>query len=163
MKKIYYLLIMLAILTAQAFGETLTGRVVKVTDGDTFHVLMNGRKNYKIRMLGIDAPEKSQAYGNQSKQYLASMIAGRTVTVQYENEDRYGRILGTISTSGIRDVNLEMIRAGYAWYYRLGNHIPTYERAEAQAHEQKKGLWKDPNALNPYTYRKMEKNRRKKF
>ena len=82
----------------------LVGRVIGVADGDTITVLGSNRVQHRIRLAGIDAPEKSQAYGQVSK-------------LEYHKTDRYGRTVGTVLVNG-RDVNLEQIRAGLAWHYK---------------------------------------------
>ena len=112
------ILILFAFMPLILFAQVLTGRVVKIADGDTFTLLVNGNEQVKIRLDGIDAPEKGQAYGDKAKEYLSSMIWREPVTVNVKSKDRYGRSIGKVSTPTISDVNLEMIRAGYAWQYR---------------------------------------------
>ncbi len=73
-----------------AFANSLTGKVVKITDGDTLYVLDANYKEHKIRLAGIDAPERKQAYGLASRKHLASIVAGQQVTVEYQKRDRYG-------------------------------------------------------------------------
>jgi len=88
-------------------------KVVKVTDGDTVHVLDQSKTKHKIRLGGIDAPEKKQAFGQRSKQNLSGLIAGMNVEVEYDKRDRYGRIIGKLINRG-QDVNLLQIKQGYA-------------------------------------------------
>ncbi|MBO6252486.1 MAG: thermonuclease family protein, partial [Bacteroidaceae bacterium] len=80
-------------------AQMLNGKVVKIADGDTFTLLVNGKEQVKIRIDGIDAPEKGQAYGNRAKEYLSGMIWGEVITVQVKKKDRYGRSIGRVSTS----------------------------------------------------------------
>ncbi len=87
-------LFFLAFLFLVASADTLTGKVVKITDGDTLYVLDANYKEHKIRLAGIDAPERKQAYGLASRKYLASIVAGKQVTIEYQKRDRYGRIVG---------------------------------------------------------------------
>ncbi len=89
-----------------AFANSLTGKVVKITDGDTLYVLDANYKEHKIRLAGIDAPERKQAYGLASRKHLASIVAGQQVTVEYQKRDHYGRIVGKVLHAGI-DVCLE--------------------------------------------------------
>lgn len=110
------LLILLLCFSSFLFADTLTGKVIKITDGDTVHVLLNDNNKEKIRLAGIDAPERKQAFGNKSKQYLADLIGAEIVIVEYNKRDRYGRIIGKILFEG-RDINLEMVHAGFAWHY----------------------------------------------
>ena len=98
-------------------AETLTGRVVRVTDGDTIVVLDADKVQHKIRLQGIDAPERHQAFGTKSKEHLSDLVAGKTVEVDYSKYDRYGRVLGIVMVNG-EDVNLEQIEAGMAWHYK---------------------------------------------
>ena len=157
MKRIIIIIIILCPLSLAA--QILKGRVVKIADGDTFTLLVNEQEQIKIRLDGIDAPEKGQAYGNRAKEYLSSMISGVLVTVEIKSIDRYGRSIGKVSTSTIADVNIEMIKAGYAWQYREYNNDKTYTSAENQARKNKRGLWQDKNPIRPQDYRK---NKRKK-
>ena len=130
-------------LTIQA--ETLTGKVVRIADGDTFTLLVD-KKQHRIRLHGIDAPEikGGQSYSQRFKEYLSSMIAGKTVKVNVKDTDRYGRFIGIVSTDKIKDVNLEMIKAGMAWHYSYYDNTPSYKLAQQQAKKDKKGLWQDP-------------------
>ena len=132
-------------------GE-LVGRVVHVADGDTVTVLDAAKTQHKIRLLDIDAPESKQAFGQKSKAYLASLIAGRDVRVEHASRDMYGRVLGTIFLGG-ENVNLKMVEAGLAWRY-VHSKNPVYGKAEAEARAARKGLWVDPNAVNPSDFRK---------
>ncbi len=97
-----------------AFADTLTGKVVKVTDGDSITVLDSTNTQHRIRLQGIDAPERKQAFGNASRKHLASLVAGKTVTVKWDKRDRYGRIVGFVLVDG-HDVNLEQVKTGMAW------------------------------------------------
>jgi endonuclease YncB( thermonuclease family) len=92
-------------------------KVVKITDGDTVHVLDQSKTKHKIRLRGIDAPEKKQAFGQKSKQNLSKLIAGKDIEVEYNKRDRYKRIIGKLIHQG-QDVNLLQIKHGYAWHYK---------------------------------------------
>lgn len=137
-------------------AQTLTGKVVRIADGDTFTLLVE-KKHHRIRLYGIDAPETKggQPYSQKAKDYLASMIAGKTVQVEVKDTDRYGRYLGVVNTGGIKDVNLEMIRSGMVWHYDYFDNTPAYKMAQQQAKKAKKGLWADPSPINPYDWRKI--------
>jgi endonuclease YncB( thermonuclease family) len=151
----YIVLFTLSLLFAA--DKSITGKVVKVTDGDTVTLLTPDNKQEKIRLDGIDAPEKKQDYGEKSRQYLASLIAGKTVRVKYRSKDRYGRILGTVYV-GNRNVNEEMVRKGLAWQYRY-NNSKNLARLQAEAKARKLNIWSAKSPVDPYDYRK---NRRKK-
>lgn len=137
-------------------ADILTGKVVSVTDGDTIKVLTGNKTLYKIRLNGIDAPEKSQAFGKKSKANLSKLVAGRTVDVHYKKTDRYGRTLGTIFV-GKHDINLRQIEDGYAWVYRRYCKRSDYYKAEEYARNRKLGLWYDKYPTPPWEYRKRKK------
>jgi len=139
-------------------GETIHGRVIHIADGDTITVLVDNTP-YKIRLAGIDAPEKAQAFGTVSKNHLRDLIADRTVDVEYNKKDRYGRLVGKVLLDG-RDIDLEQIRAGLAWHYKkymkeqsTGDRI-TYADAEDHAREQHLGLWQDSEPTPPWEWRR---------
>jgi endonuclease YncB( thermonuclease family) len=142
----------------------LQGRVVSVTDGDTVRILSVDNTEYRVRLTGIDAPERGQAFGTASRDHLSSLIAGKTVFVESSKTDRYGRILGKILLDG-RDISLEQVEAGYAWWYRYyaDEQSPTdrrlYGAAEAAAQKARRGLWADPNPVNPYEWRRSKRGR----
>jgi endonuclease YncB( thermonuclease family) len=151
--------ILTLLLSPTAFAETLTGKVVKVTDGDTVQVLDASKRLYKIRLSGIDAPETGQAYGRKAKAYLLQLVARKRVQVEWNKRDRYKRIVGKIIHDG-RDVNLAMVRAGLAWWYRkyAREQSPAdrrlYEAAEDRARADRVGLWADPKRMAPWDWRK---------
>ncbi len=99
----------------EAVANSLTGKVVKITDGDTLYVLDANHKQHKIRLAGIDAPEQNQAYGLASRKHLATIVAGKQVSIEDQKRDRYGRIVGKVLLDGI-DVGLEQVKAGFAWH-----------------------------------------------
>jgi len=143
-------------------AQTFTGRVVRIADGDTITVLDSTNTQHRIRLQGIDAPESHQAYGNQSKQNLSAMIFDKDVTVIYEKIDQYGRIVGKILLDG-KDMNLEQVKAGLAWHYKEYEREQTpedrelYARAEAEARDARRGLWQDPDPVEPSVFRREER------
>ena len=147
---------LLSILFLTVFTTTsvMTGRVVKVIDGDTITVLTAGKQE-KIRLLDIDAPEKKQAYGEKSRLFLADMVAGKTVRVEYKNRDRYGRILGVVFVGG-KNVNEEMLKAGLAWNYQYSRN-KRYAELEAEAKRKRLNIFSEKNPVNPYYFRNGKK------
>ena len=109
--------LLLILIFPQAQAETLSGRVVRVTDGDTIVVLDSSKVQHKIRLTGIDAPERSQASGRSRRNTCPIWSPARSVVVDYSKYDRYGRILGKVIVKG-DDVNLEQVEAGFAWHYK---------------------------------------------
>lgn len=146
--------------------KTLSGRVVRVADGDTITVLDSANTQHRIRLQGIDAPESHQDFGTRSKKNLSDLIFSQEVTVAYDKTDRYGRLIGTIWRDG-RDINLEQIRAGMAWHYKDYEREQSpedrelYARAESEARSARRGLWVDVNPVEPSQFRKEERRERK--
>ncbi|MDP1635997.1 MAG: thermonuclease family protein [Gallionellaceae bacterium] len=155
-------LLAVLLFAAPSGAATLQGRVVAVTDGDTVKVLDASHTEWKIRLMGIDAPEKKQAFGNRSKSNLSDLVYGKSVTVEYSKKDRYGRIVGKILVNGV-DANLEQVRAGMAWHYKqyakeqIAEDRETYARAEEQSRTGRQGLWKDVAPEPPWDWRKTRK------
>jgi len=152
--------VLLLFISLQAFPDYLNCpcKVVKVTDGDTVHVLDQTKTKHKIRLGGIDAPEKKQAFGQKSKQNLSGLIAGKNVEVEYSKRDRYGRIIGKLVHQG-QDVNLLQIKHGYAWHYKYYQKDQSkldrvlYSSAEIEAKAETIGLWAAP-ATPPWEFRR---------
>ena len=149
---VFRLQALLLLLSFSLFAEEIVGRVVRVADGDTITVLSTSTTQHKIRLQGIDAPEKKQAFGNASRKFLSGLVANREVRVTYAKRDRYGRILGTVFVDG-RDINLEMLKAGMAWHYKKYDSNPAYSKAESEARTARRGLWQDKNPTPPETFR----------
>jgi endonuclease YncB( thermonuclease family) len=152
------LVCLLLALACAAHAETVTGRVVGVADGDTITVLDAVKVQHKIRLAGIDAPEKKQAFGNRSKELLSDMVFDKTVNVETEKRDRYGRQIGKVLVNGL-DVNLVQVERGMAWFYRQYQREQTpndrrlYEAAEDTAKAEKRGLWQDLSPVPPWEFR----------
>ena len=156
-----------AILAGGALAGTLAGKVVGIADGDTLTVLDAQRTQHKIRLAGIDAPEKKQAFGNRSKEHLSSLVFGRHVMVEAAKQDRYGRTIGKVIIDG-KDANLAMVVAGLAWHYKQyrREQSPTdrllYAGAEQEARSARRGLWRDPSPVAPWDHRSEIRDRRTK-
>ncbi len=162
------LIFLILFLCSASVLADITGRVVSVTDGDTIKVLDSTNTRYKVRLTGIDAPERGQPFGSKSKDHLAFMVAGKEVFVESDKNDRYGRVLGKVwvqpsdcPTCGkTLDANHAQVLSGMAWWYRYyAKEQPPqdrgrYESAEDEAKARKWGLWADPNPINPYDWRK---------
>jgi endonuclease YncB( thermonuclease family) len=151
--------LLLASFAIASSAATLEGRIVGVSDGDTVTLLDADNRQHKIRLAGIDAPEKEQPFGHKSKEALSRLVFGQDVVVEYKKKDRYGRIVGHVAAEG-RDANLDLLREGAAWVYRqyLGE-LPEADRqryldAERQARTGELGLWRDPDPAPPWQWRK---------
>ena len=143
-------------------AATLQGKVVGVADGDTITVLDATNTQHKIRLQGIDAPEKAQAFGQKSKQSLHQLVHSKQVTIEFQKKDKYGRTVGKVVHNG-NDVCLEQIKLGMAWHYReYESEQPKedreiYSQAELSARSQAIGLWKDKHPASPWEFRKKDK------
>ena len=141
---------------------TIQGKVVGVADGDTITVLDDTNTQHKIRLQGIDAPEKAQAFGQRSKQSLHQLVHSKQVTVEYQKKDKYGRTLGKVLHNG-NDVCLEQIKLGMAWHYKQYESEQSkedreiYAQAELSARANAIGLWKDKQPSPPWEFRKLNK------
>ena len=112
-----FVVLLLTLVLSPAWADILIGRVVSVADGDTITVLDDSKTQHKIRLAGIDAPERKQPFGQRSKELLSDLVFGKTVQVETEKADRYGRQVGKVLIDG-RDANLAIIAAGLAWHYK---------------------------------------------
>lgn len=155
------LALILAFTTLTSFADQLQGKVIKVTDGDSVNVLTSDNQTHKVRLSGIDAPEKSQAFGTKSKQALEDEVYGKTVTVEFNKRDKYQRIVGKVIFNG-KDVNLNQIKRGLAWHYKKYEgeqdveDRSIYANAEYIAQRDRLGLWVENNPVVPWDFRKQK-------
>lgn len=152
----------LLLLAGALNAATLQGKVIGVADGDTVTLFDAQKNQHKIRLQGIDAPEKAQAFGNKSKQSLHEMVHGKEVFVDVQKKDKYGRSVGKILVNQT-DACLEQIKRGMAWHYKqyANEQSPedrdVYAQAESTARAQSLGLWKDKSPTPPWAFRKQNK------
>ena len=162
------LLLVIAVCPFSANAETIHGRVVSLSDGDTITILDKANVQYKIRLSGIDAPERKQAFGTKSRQHLAQVVFGKEVAVEWHKVDRYKRLLGKVIVNGV-DANLEQVRAGLAWHYKYYQREQSphdrdaYAKAEVEARIARRGLWQDAEPLPPWDYRQIRKGKGRLF
>lgn len=158
MKKFVFPLLF-SLATTPAVASTLTGRIVAISDGDTVTLLDRVNRQHKIRLVGIDAPEKNQPFGSRSRQHLADLVFRKEVEADCPKTDRYGRSLCKIEVEG-RDANLAQIEAGLAWHYKTyqRDQRPAdrqrYARAEEEARRARHGLWSERDPQAPWDFRK---------
>jgi endonuclease YncB( thermonuclease family) len=151
----------LALVSASFAAESwiIEGRVIAVADGDTITILDRDKRQHKIRLNGIDAPEKGQPSGFRSKENLSKLVFDRSVPAECHKVDRYNREICKVLDGSV-DVCLEQIRASYAWWYRAyakkqsPEDRERYELAEQEAKAKKVGLWRDPNPVPPWEWRR---------
>lgn len=151
-------LLLLSTWAGALYGETIQGAVVGISDGDTITVLDSNKTQHKVRLAGIDAPEKAQAFGERSKQHLSDLVFGKKVIVDWNKTDKYGRTVGKVIVNG-QDANLGQVQAGLAWHYKqyekeqLASDRSSYAQAEIDARTRKVGLWHDAAPTPPWDFR----------
>jgi micrococcal nuclease len=137
-----------------ALAEDFTGKVVGISDGDTITVLHNGRGE-KIRLHGIDCPEKRQPFGTAAKHFTSELAFGKIVTVVSMGKDRYGRTVADVFLPDHRLLNHELVKVGFAWWFRkyaLGDE--TLKQLETDARKAKRGLWAEKEPVPPWEWRR---------
>src|SRR5439155_2794891 len=143
------------VILAPAFTmSAFQGKVVGVADGDTITVLRDDKITFRIRLLGIDAPEKGQPFGTRAKEYASELVFGKIVTVEPTDKDQYGRVVADVILPDGRSLNREMVRAGLAWWYRRYSNDPELAGLEAEARAARRGLWADPHPVPPWEWRR---------
>jgi endonuclease YncB( thermonuclease family) len=155
----WIVLVLLIGLQWVAHADVLLGHVVAVSDGDTITVLDDNKQRHVIRLMGIDAPEKAQAFGQKSKQSLSDLVFNKDVSVSWFKRDRYGRTVGQVYVDET-DVCLEQIMRGLAWHYKQYEREQSaedrsrYAIAEEQARNARIGLWNDELPSEPSKFRR---------
>jgi micrococcal nuclease len=132
-------------------AQQFTGKCVAVTDGDTIGVLRDG-KEIKVRLDGIDCPELGQDFGSKAKKFTSNLVFNREVQIRQTDIDKYGRTVARVIVDG-KDVSLELVKAGLAWFYREYSHDTTLAAAEKAARDNEEGLWALSNPVAPWDYR----------
>jgi micrococcal nuclease len=154
-------LLIASAVVAPAVALTFRATVEKVVDGDTIHVRDESGRHFRIRLSGVDAPEKGQAFGERARESLVRLLSAGPVFVDVQSSDRYRRLLGKVTCGG-RDVGLGQIVAGFAWFYPWADSISEgdralYSREERTARSGHLGLWRDPNPIPPWQFRRGER------
>jgi len=148
-----FLILILFLLPVLCLAQRFSVKVVGISDGDTFTCINNDNLQLKIRIYGIDAPEKKQAFGNKSKEYLSSLVFGKTITVDVQSLDSWGRHIAYVYTPAGEDVSLLMLKAGMAWHFVKYDNNTSYSAAESDAKKAKRGLWVDKDPVAPWDFR----------
>ena len=142
-----------------AIADVLYGHVVRVADGDTITIIDKDKIQYIIRLSGIDAPEKKQAFGNKAKQSLSELVFDKDVQITWFKKDRYGRTIGKVEIDNM-DICLEQIKRGLAWHYKHYERDQTkedklrYSNAENDAKTNNLGLWMNENPIRHSDFRR---------
>jgi len=154
MKKLKLLIVPLfLIFNLSAQAETIQGLVVKIADGDTLTLLTSSNEKIKVRLAGIDTPERKQPFGSEAKQALSELVFQKKALIEVETKDRYGRTVGIVFVDG-QNINYELVRQGMAWVYRKYTNDEILYELEAQAKTKKTGLWADAKPIAPWSWRK---------
>ncbi|WP_185854718.1 thermonuclease family protein [Blattabacterium cuenoti] len=136
-----------------SIGSSITGKVIKIYDGDTFRIETKKMEEYKIRISDIDCPEKNQSYGIEAKNFLTKKILNKTVLIKNLKRDKYNRIVGLVIYDKNKDLGKDILESGFAWIWKFSKNVP-YKKIESQARKKKIGLWKKKNPIDPYNWRK---------
>jgi micrococcal nuclease len=139
--------------------QTISARVVGVHDGDTLTALTDDKRQLKVRLHGIDAPELGQPHGQASKRALSDLVFGKQVTLHITGTDRYKRTLARVTVDDI-EVDAQMIVTGHAWHYSRYDHTAALEAAERNARAARRGLWADAEPVPPWEWRKQHQHRK---
>ncbi len=147
-----------SIISAAAAEPVIAGKVVGIQDGDTLTMLDTSHEQYRVRLAGIDAPEKSQPFGHDSKDNLSRLAFGEIAAADCPKTDRYGRLVCVVRVNGV-DLGLSQLAGGFAWHYKKYEQEQsiedraTYSAAEAEARSGKMGLWHDSEPVPPWEWR----------
>lgn len=133
--------------------EIIEGQVVGITDGDTFTLLIQGKKQLKARLYGIDCPEKGQAFSTAARKRLSELIFGKQVQIAFKSYDRWGRTVGNVFCEG-KSVNEILLAEGLAWHFIQYDDNPEWSVLEKNAREKKLGLWSLTNPIPPWKWRR---------
>lgn len=137
-------------------NNAVTGKVIKIVDGDTFDLLIEDKTTIRIRMNGIDCPERKQDYYQVCKDALAKCIFDKNVTLITHGKDRYTRTIADVFYKN-ENINLDMLKNGFAWHYKKYSSDPIMAKAEEDARKAKIGLWSMKDPIAPWNYRKFKK------
>jgi micrococcal nuclease len=149
----------IALTLLQCAPEPMAGQVIGISDGDTFTILGEHQQPVRVRLYGVDAPEKSQDYGKAAKQYLSDLIFGKNIELHEIDIDQYGRIVAIVKVDSVV-VNEELLSAGMAWHYIHYDHNPKWTALELVARSNHKGLWQQDEPLEPWNFRKAKRHKR---
>lgn len=153
-------LCLILLLPMYAYADTISGRVVSVASGDTITILDANKTKYKVRLSGIDAPEKAQPYGDLSKKSLSDLVYGKDVDIEWlKLEKQHQRVVGKVLLNGV-DINLAQVKLGMAWFFLHYQNEQSeqdrlnYANAQVAAENKQIGLWQDNNPTPPWEFRK---------
>lgn len=139
-----------------AVGQTIiSGKVVRVADGDTFTLLDKKNKQVRVRLYGIDCPENRQDFSQVAKKFTSDRVFEKVVKVEVQNRDRYGRVVGLVVLPDGKILNEELLKAGLAWHYTHYDKTKEFAKLQRIAKREKRGLWQHKNPIPPWDFRKL--------
>ncbi len=156
MKQFIFIFMLLLVIHTLS-GEIISGKVISIKDGDTIEILYKNKAE-RIRLFGVDCPEKNQDYGSKARQFTADLVFNKTVKADIKNKDMYGRSVAEIILPDGQSLNRELVKKGYAWHYKEYSKDETLAELENQARAQKKGLWASAQPQAPWEFRKEQKS-----
>jgi endonuclease YncB( thermonuclease family) len=139
-------------------GSIVKGKVIAVIDGDTYDVLLQGNKTVRVRMEGIDAPERGMPFYQKSKKYLSDLCLGKQIKIKITGVDNHERFLAYSYLEDDKELSQEMIKAGLAWHFKKYNSDSGLSELEHEAKTLGKGLWMDENPMPPWENRNLHRN-----
>ena len=151
----FKLTVLLLLLSTSLHAQSYSGKVTAVKDGDTIEMLVNG-KAMRIRLFGIDSPEKGQPFAQKARQYTADLCFGKTVKAVQRSRDPYGRVVADVYLPDKRLLNETLVRNGYAWHFKKFSKSEPLATAEREAKAAKRGLWTEPSPVAPWNWRKQK-------
>ncbi|REC47310.1 thermonuclease family protein [Chryseobacterium pennipullorum] len=153
---------LLGLLFPVLFFSQTTGKIIKISDGDTVTILLKGNRQKKLRLAEVDCPENGQAFGKNAKQFTSAQVFGKTVHFIETKTDRYGRSVAKVYYDNGKYLSKELIRAGMGWWYFSYSKDVSLGKLQKAAQSKKIGLWQDVHAVAPWEYRKMKRELRNK-
>ena len=157
LRKVIFAAFLLLTGSAAYAGYDCRGRVIRIADGDTITMLCEG-KSVKVRIFGVDSPERAQPYGMDAREFTYGQVYGEYVELEIKDKDKYGRTVGIIRYGDGKVLNEELLKAGFGWHYKKYSDDAEYARMEIEARENHRGLWQDPDPMAPWDYRHQQRN-----
>lgn len=151
----YKLILIFFLLPALVFAQEMSGLVVYVSDGDTFHLRLPSGEKLKVRVADIDCPERAQSYGLEAKEFVINEIMDREIVIDIMKTDRYGRKVARVKYD-TKDLSEELIINGFAWHYKQYSNDPELEKLEKEARQKGEKIWSEKNPVAPWEFRKIK-------
>ncbi|NMH87658.1 thermonuclease family protein [Flavivirga algicola] len=144
---------------SNAKKDSIIGKAVAITDGDTFKLLTKDSTLIKVRLANIDCPEKKQPFSKKAKQFVVDAIFSKTVTIYVLKKDRYQRYIANVIYDDSLNLSCELVRHGLAWHYVKYSKDSILQSLEDKAKLNRVGLWADRNAVAPWIWRSSKKKK----